>query len=53
MRHFKLTHQTQRFLSVHAMVYNLFNLGRHLISAEHYRLLRECVFVSWKEAAAV
>ena len=53
MRRFKSTLQTQRFLSVHAVVYNLFNLGRHLISAEHYRLLRQRAFMSWKEAAAM
>ncbi len=53
MRRFKSTQQAQRFLSIHAMVYNLFNLGRHLISAEHYRLLRQRAFASWKEAAAV
>jgi len=53
MRCFKSTQQAQRFLSVHAMVYNLFNLGRHLNSAEHYRLLRQRAFMSWKEAAAI
>ena len=53
MRRFKSTQQAQRFLSVHAMVCNLFNLGRHLVSAEHYRLLRQRAFASWKEAVAV
>ena len=53
MRRFKSTLQAQRFLSVHAVVYNLFNLGRHLISAEHYRLLRQRAFMSWREAAAI
>ena len=53
MRRFKSTQQAQRFLSVHAMVYNLFNLGRHLISVEHYRLLRQRAYVSWIEVAAV
>lgn len=41
MRWFKSIGQAQKFLGVHAAVYNLFNLGRHLISAEHYRNLRE------------
>ncbi|MFT5501171.1 MAG: putative transposase, partial [Woeseiaceae bacterium] len=40
MRQFKSTHHAQRFLSTHATVYNLFNLGRHLVSAEHYRFFR-------------
>ena len=29
MRRFKSTHQAQRFVSTHAAIYNLFNLGRH------------------------
>ena len=52
MRRFKSIHQAQRFLATHAAVYNLFNLGRHLISAEHYRLFRQRAFVSWKCATA-
>jgi len=41
MWRFKSAHQAQRFLSAHAAVYNLFNLGRHLISAKYYRLSRQ------------
>ena len=52
MRRFKSTHQAQRFLSTHATVYNLFNLGRHLISAKHYRFFRQRAFASWKCVAA-
>ena len=52
MRRFKSTTQAQRFLSVHAAVYNLFNLGRHLVSAEFYRLMRQRAFASWKNATA-
>ena len=40
-RRFKSAGQAQRFLGAHATVYNLFNLGRHLVRAEHYRNLRE------------
>ncbi|MFQ3246321.1 MAG: putative transposase [Arenicella sp.] len=40
MRRFKSITQAQRFLDTHASVYNLFNLGRHLITASHYRSLR-------------
>ena len=50
MRRFKSVVQAQRFLGVHAAVYNLFNLGRHLISARHYRLFRLRAFASWKSA---
>jgi len=53
MRRFKSTLQAQRFLSVHAAVYNLFNLGRHLVSAHHYRDSRQRAFASWKNAVAI
>ena len=49
----KRRHQAQRFLGVHAAVYNLFNLGRHLVLASHYRSLRQGAFVSWEKAVAV
>ncbi len=52
MRRFKSTHQAQRFLTVHAAVYNLFNLGRHLVSAKTYRFFRSRAFSSWNCAAA-
>ncbi len=53
MRRFKSMQQAQRFLGAHAAVYNLFNLGRHLISAKHYRVFRENAFASWKCATAL
>ena len=52
MRRFKSTQQAQRFLAVHAAVYNLFNLGRHLVSAKTYRIFRSRAFSSWNCAAA-
>ena len=53
MRKFKSIEQAQRFLGAHAAVYNLFNLGRHLISAENYRYFRIRAFASWKKAVAI
>ena len=53
MRRFKSLRQAQRFLGVHAVVYNLFNLGRHLVSADHYRLFRQRAYTSWKCATAI
>ena len=50
IRRCKSTQQAQRFLSAHAAVYNLFNLGRHLVSAKHYRIFRGNAFASWKYA---
>ena len=52
MRRFKSTSQAQRFLGAHAAVSNLFNLGRHLVRAEHYRNLRESPFADWSRAVA-
>ena len=52
MRGLKSVQQAQRFPSVHAAVYKLFNLRRHLITAEHYRSLRMSAFASWIAAAA-
>ena len=52
MRKFKSMKQAQRFLGVHAAVSNLFNLGRHLIRAQHYRDLRISAFVEWSRAVA-
>ncbi len=52
MRRFKSTHQAQRFLGAHAAVYNLFNLGRNLVLAKHYRSLRQRAFASWEYATA-
>ena len=52
MRGLKSIQQAQRFLGVHAAIYNVFNLGRHLISAKHYRSLRMGAFASWKVAVA-
>ena len=44
LRRFKSDKQAQHFLGVHASVSNLFNLGRHLVSAGHYRIIREGAF---------
>jgi putative transposase len=51
-RRFKSVRQAQRFLGAHAAVYNLFNLGRHLVRAEHYRDLRISAFEEWGRAVA-
>jgi putative transposase len=53
MRKFKSAQQAQRFLGAHAAVYNLFNLGRHLVSAENYRYFRLRAFSTWEKAVAM
>ena len=52
MRRFKSVRQAQRFLGAHAAIYNLFNHGRHLVRAGHYRNLREGAFAEWSRAVA-
>ena len=49
MRRFKSPGQAQRFLTVHAVVGNLFRLCRHMIRAAHYRMFRARAFAQWQE----
>ncbi len=51
MRRFKSLQQAPRCLTVHAAVCDLFNPGRHLVSAKHYRFFRLRAFASWNYAA--
>ncbi len=53
MRRFKSAGQAQRFLSVHAVVQNLYRLGRYLTRSAHYRLLRSRSFHAWLEVTGV
>jgi len=53
MRRFKSVLQAQRFVGIHAAVSNLFNLGRHLVAAAHYRTPRRGAFASWDRAVAI
>jgi putative transposase len=52
MRRFKSVKQAQRFVTAHAAVHNIFNLGRHLVRAQHYRDLRVSAFNEWSRAVA-
>jgi putative transposase len=52
MRKFKSSRQAQRFVTAHAAVQNLFNIGRHLVLAQHYRDLRMSAFDEWSRAVA-
>lgn len=44
--------QAQRFVTTHAAVSNLFNLGRHKVGAEHYRDFRVSAFEECGRAVA-
>jgi len=52
MRRFKSIQKAQRFLGFHAEIFNLYNLGRHLVSAKYCNSLRESAFASWKSVVA-
>ena len=49
MRGFTSPAQTQRFLTLHGLTQNLFRLGRHLLRAVNYRLLRTRAFQVWQD----
>ena len=50
---FKSPGSAQRFLSMHAAIYNAFTVPRHLTTARTHRLLRAEAFATWREAAGV
>ena len=52
MRRCKSQSQAKLFLTNHAAVSNQFNLGRHLISASHYRRSRKAAFATWRSVVA-
>ena len=49
IRRFKSVAHAQRLLAVHGQVQNLFRVGRSLLKASHYRLLRNRAFAGWRE----
>ena len=53
MQGFKSAGSGQRFVSMHASVYNTFNVCCHLTSARTHRLLRAEAFAAWRKAAGV
>ena len=51
MKRFKSPGSAQRFLSIHAAVYNVFNVQRHLISRRTLRAFRAQAMLAWRQAA--
>ena len=47
MQRFKSPKSAQRFLAIHAAVYNLFNVQRHLISRQTLRQFRASAMAEW------
>ncbi len=52
MQQFKSQRSAQRFLSIHAAVYNTFYVQRHLTSRATMKTLRNDAHRTWREAAA-
>ena len=51
MQGFRSPGSAQRFLSIHAAVYNHFTTRRHLISATEHRHCRDQAFTAWRTDA--
>ena len=51
MQGFRSPGSAQRFLSIHAAVYNHFTTRRHLIPAAEHRHRRDQAFTAWRIAA--
>ena len=52
MQRFKSARSAQRFLNMHAAVYNTFNLQRHLISRSTLGIFRAEAASEWRNAVA-
>ncbi len=52
MKRFKSARSAQRFLSTHSVVYNCFNVQRHLISRRTLRQFRDEAISTWNLATA-
>ncbi|HLY45826.1 MAG TPA: IS6 family transposase [Stellaceae bacterium] len=52
MQRFKSPASAQRFLNMHAAVYNVFNLQRHLVSRSTLRIFRSEAAAQWRSATA-
>ena len=52
MQRFKSPGSAQKFLSAHAAVYNVFNVQRHLTSAQTHRAFRATAMNTWRETLA-
>jgi transposase-like protein len=52
LQRFKSSGSAQRFVSLHAAVYNTFNLQRHLVSRRTLRTFRAQAVADWQAATA-
>ena len=52
MQRFKSARHAERFLSVHARIYNHFQLRRHRLTATRHRAARDAAFRAWRDVTA-
>ena len=50
MKRFKSPGSSQRFLSIHAAIYNVFNIQRYLTSRRTLRVFRDQAMLTWRQA---
>ncbi len=53
MQLFRFSGPAQRFLSIHATVYNTFNTRRHLVTATEHRVGCDRAFDLWRAAGSL
>ena len=53
MQRFKSARHAQRFLSRHGQIHSLFQLRRHLLTANDHRTARDRAFQTWYDVAGV
>ncbi len=52
MARFRSAKSLQKFAAVHASIYNLFNLERHLCSRDNFKLNRSAALAEWRQLVA-
>ena len=52
MQRFRTTRSLQKFTSIHSSVTNHFNLQRHLITRDDYKIKREAALIEWQQLYA-
>ena len=52
MQRFRSPATLQKFVSVHAVIHNHFNLDRHLIRRTDFTQRREAAVADWRQLAA-
>jgi putative transposase len=53
MKRFKSARHAQHFLSTHSRIHNHFQLRRHHLNANQYRMARSAAFGTWHDLAEV